>query len=162
MKKLLALTVVGLLSGTAAVFAKGNHPMSGCGLAYVLFTNDNQSSIPLQVLGATTNGSFGNQTFGMTSGTLGCTTNGMIARSQAIGVFADVNLRQIERDASVGGGEYLTAFSQLLGVQDAKRAAFNQMVKENYSAIFPTAGTSSTEMIQNLNRKLAEHRDLLS
>jgi hypothetical protein len=97
----------------------------------------------------------------MTSGTLGCTENGMIARGAAVEIFAEVNLRQLSHDMSMGQGEYLQAFSQLLGVQEGKRAAFNQMVKENYAAIFPTAGTTSVEMIQNLSQKLASS-DLLS
>ena len=43
---------------------------SGCGLGATVF--EGQSGLFPNVLAATTNGTFGNQTFGLTSGTSGC------------------------------------------------------------------------------------------
>lgn len=41
----------------------------GCGLGYILFKDPKNPGILIQVFAATTNGTFGNQTFGISSGT---------------------------------------------------------------------------------------------
>ena len=43
---------------------------TGCGVGTMIFKG--KSGLAPHVLAVTTNGTFGNQTFGMTSGTLGC------------------------------------------------------------------------------------------
>ncbi len=66
MKKLL-ITMTLCLS-TASAFAA--HGPAGCGLGSVLF--EGKEGTMFNVLAATFNGTSGNQTFGMSSGTLGC------------------------------------------------------------------------------------------
>src|SRR5690606_10475644 len=69
MKKLLIAAVIA--SAPLTAMAAGGHGPAGCGLGTeVVFKNANQWW--QHVLAATTNGTSGNQTFGMTSGTLGC------------------------------------------------------------------------------------------
>ena len=76
MKRIVTLAaVVALVAPSLALAKGGNHPMAGCGLGYVLFGHNDNSPI-MQVLAATTNGISGNQTFGMTTGTSGCTDDG--------------------------------------------------------------------------------------
>ena len=70
MKKLIAIAMMLGLAAPAVVSAAGNHTMAGCGLGYVLFGHGDNSKI-MQILAATTNGTSGNQTFGMTTGTSG-------------------------------------------------------------------------------------------
>ena len=51
----------------------------GCGLGKLAWSDyDHPKSIGPQVMMATTNGSFGSQTFGISSGTSGCTNDGTI------------------------------------------------------------------------------------
>ena len=71
MKKLLAIAVL----STSASVAIADQDI-GCGLGTMVFAG--QSGPIFKVLGATTNGTFGNQTFGITTGTQGCQTNGAI------------------------------------------------------------------------------------
>ena len=160
MKKLFVMTVSTLMM-TPALFAKGSHPMAGCGLAYVLFSK-NDNSKPIQVIAATTNGTFGNQTFGITSGTLGCTESGMVAKNKEAEVFADVNLKQLSYDIAAGKGETLAAFSKIIGIADAKRDAFFSVMKANYSQLFPTAQISSLEFLGKLDKTLVQYPGLLS
>ncbi|HMX95743.1 MAG TPA: DUF3015 family protein, partial [Elusimicrobiota bacterium] len=77
MKKLLALGFVAAMVPSLALAKGGNHPMGGCGLGYVLFGNNDNTPV-MQILAATTNGTSANQTFGMTSGTSGCTEDGAV------------------------------------------------------------------------------------
>ena len=49
----------------------------GCGLGSMLWAG--QSGVVPKILAATTNGTSGNQTFGITTGTLGCQADGVIS-----------------------------------------------------------------------------------
>ena len=161
MKKFVAITVTSLMM-TPLVFAKGgSHPMAGCGLGYVLFASKDNSR-PAQIFAATTNGTSGNQTFGITSGTLGCTESGMIAKNKQAEVYAEVNLRQLSHDIAIGKGESLDAFSKIVGVKDAGQEKFCQLLKSNYAVLFPNASASSTDFLSRLDKMMSDHRDLLS
>lgn len=112
--------------------------MAGCGLgSYVL----KEDSI-VQIFAGTTNGTFGNQTFGITFDTLHCKPSGN-ALSQEQKVFIDANLVSIKREAASGQGETLTAFADLLGCDAAK---FSEVSKANYSAIYKSS--ESSEILQ--------------
>ncbi len=65
MKKLI---IVALLASPLAAFAAGENNV-GCGLGSAIWAG--QKGIAPQILAATTNGTSANQTFGITSGTLG-------------------------------------------------------------------------------------------
>jgi hypothetical protein len=142
----------------AAGFAKGNHTMAGCGLGYVLFASEKNDQVS-QILGATTNGTSGNQTFGITSGTSGCTTDGAVKFVKEAEVYAEINLKDISRDMAAGRGEFLDGLATLIGVSD--KAAFGSFVQEKYSSLFPASGTTSVEMMSALSQALASRPDLL-
>jgi hypothetical protein len=155
MKKLLALGfVLGFLP--SALFA-GNHPMAGCGLGYLVFKDNNERGP--QILAATTNDLIVPQTSAITSGTSGCTQEGLMAKNVEAEVYAEVNLRELSRDMAAGEGEYLDAFSSLLGVTD--KAGFSEMVQKNYPALFPSADTSSVEMLDAMGKLLSDRPELL-
>src|ERR1700688_4396659 len=113
MKKVIALGVLASLLPTMAM-ATGNHPMAGCGLGYLLLGNKDNTQVT-QILGATTNGTFGSQTFGISSGTSGCTADGAVKLARATEVFVDVNLDSIRQEMAAGKGEYVTTLASLLG-----------------------------------------------
>src|SRR6185437_5312461 len=55
----------------------------GCGLGKLAWSDyDHPKSIGPQVMMATTNGTFGSQTFGISSGTAGCTNDGVIIKNR--------------------------------------------------------------------------------
>jgi len=159
MKKVIALSLLAALVPTLGL-AAGNHPMAGCGLGYVLLSNTENSKV-LQVVGATTNGTFGSQTFGISSGTSGCTEDGAVKIVKATEVYAEVNLDTLRREMAVGQGEYVSTLAAMLGASETNRLAVVRYMQENYAAIFPTVATSSTEMLQNVVAKLAERPELL-
>src|SRR5260221_9590951 len=96
--------------------------MAGCGLGYMLLSNKDNEKVT-QVLGATTNGTFGSQTFGISSGTSGCTEDGAVKFAKATEVYADVNLDSLRREMAMGQGEFVTTFASLLGASEASRPA---------------------------------------
>ncbi len=159
-KKILAfVTAVAL---PAMVFAKGgNHTMAGCGLGYVLFGNTDNSKL-MQIFAATTNATSGNQTFGITSGTSGCTEDGAVKFVKSAELYAEVNLDTLRHEMAAGSGESVQTFASLLGASDANRAAVVSLMKQNYTQLFPTSNTSSTELLASLQSLLSQHTDLLS
>lgn len=133
MKKLLASAL--LLTASSVTLAGP----AGCGLGSTyVFPDANQWW--QHVLAATTNGTSGNQTFGMTSGTLGCeAANGPLKLAQA---FIDQNMDQLAADTAMGQGETLAALAQVIGVQAQDTTAFNKVMQQNFDAMFSAQGTS--------------------
>jgi hypothetical protein len=159
MRKLFALGLAAGLLAPSLALAEGNHPMAGCGLAYVLFASKDNSK-PIQVIGATTN-QWGTQTFGISSGTSGCTDDGAVKFVAQAELYAEINLKELSRDIAAGRGEYLDAFSALIGVKTDKRSAFGGFAQEKFAVLFPSADTSSTQMLNTLSRELSVRPDLI-
>ena len=136
MKKFIAGAI--LVSSSAMAFANGP---AGCGLGTaVVFPDANEWHE--HVLAATTNGTSGNQTFGMTSGTLGCeAANGPLKAAQA---FMDDNMDQLALESAKGHGETLAALAEVMGVEAQDTAAFNATMQSNFDSIFAAEGTSGT------------------
>ena len=160
MKKLLALSLVAVLAPSLAL-ASGSHPMGGCGLGYLLLSHDDNSKV-MQVLGATTNSTFGSQTFGISSGTSGCTQDGAVKLVKAAEVYAEVNLDSLRREMAMGKGEYVETFASLLGATEANRPAMLQLFQTEYASLFPSASTTSGDLMNALSSTIAQHPELLS
>lgn len=137
MKKLIAGAI--LVSSSTLAFAA--NPYAGCGLgSAVVFPDANEWHE--HVLAATTNGTSGNQTFGMTSGTLGCEgAGGPLADAQ---VFMDENMDQLAADSAKGQGETLAALAEVIGVEAQDAAAFNRTMQSNFDSMFNADATSSS------------------
>ena len=160
MKKLVLLgALAGILFSVPAVYAVGNHPMAGCGLAYMLFAKDNNSK-GTQILAGTTNGIYGTQTFGITSGTSGCTEDGALAFNKEVEVYASINLTNLSEEMAKGEGEYVIAFTSLLGASDETRPAMLKFFQVNYTKFFPSEETNSIEMLDVLREELSAHPEL--
>jgi hypothetical protein len=153
------LFTLAALSLCAVAYAGGpttNNQNIGCGWGTYLF-GDKDTKIP-QILGATTNGTFGNQTFGISSETMGCTTKGgWVKNERRAAVYAEVNLQKLSKEMAQGGGEYLSAFATLMGCPDqAAKQAFFKVTQKNYESIFTSASIDSETMLRNLRTVMAE------
>ncbi len=151
MKKVLA--VVALVAGLPAVALAGQDNVGGCGLGSMVFKG--QSGIVPQVLAVTTNGTSGNQTFGITSGTLGCSQDGVVHSNMRTAMFIDNNKEALARDMSVGNGESLASLAHLIGVKDQDQAAFNRVTKENVARIFANDNVATDQVVGALREVLA-------
>lgn len=130
----------------------------GCGLGSMLFAG--KSGKVSKVLGATTNGTSGNQTIGITFGTLGCDGSGTITSSQKLAMFIDGNMDNLARDMAKGDGETLATLSEVWGINQADQSAFNTTVQENFSEIFASENVTSEEVFANLNNVIAQDEAL--
>ena len=141
MKKQLGLVLLAVLALSASASAAGRG-MAGCGLGNMLFHNDPGM---IQILAATTNGTFGNQTFGITSGTSDCTDTGA-SRKQA-SLFIAVNQEALKKDIARGQGETLAGLSQIMNCSDSTLGA---KLQSNYGRIFPTSQTGSDQVADSI------------
>ncbi|MDX1560453.1 MAG: DUF3015 domain-containing protein [Marinobacter sp.] len=148
MKKLIAGVI--LFGASSMAFAQ-----PGCGLGAMVWKG--QSGIAPHVLAATTNGTFGNQTFGMTTGTLGCQTNESV---QSMAMYMDSNIDKVARDMSRGSGENLDTMAVLLGVDEADRETFRKVLQDNFATIFPSSDTTSGQAVDAIVALLEKNESL--
>lgn len=119
---------------------------AGCGLGSTLFKG--QSGVGPNVLAATTNGTLGNQTFGISSGTLGCNANDTV--TAAADTFLDANMERVARDMATGEGEALETLATLIGVDASDRATFYNVSQLNFKTIYSRDDVTSSEVLASL------------
>ena len=155
MKKIGLLLVLAAMAFASAAQAANNYTAAGCGLGSVLFKGKN-GKVHL-ILAATTNGTFGNQTFGISSETLDCTAEGVVKNDKKLDVYAAVNFQRLSREMAQGGGEYVSGLSTLMGCKtDAQKAAFAKLAQTRYEKIFSSEKIDSTGMLANLKAEMAQ------
>ena len=152
MKKILTVAAV-LAVFPVAAMAAGENNIGSCGWGSKVF--DGQSGVIPQVLAVTTNGTSGNQTFGITTGTSGCTADGAVRSNWKTAMFIDGNKVALQRDISTGSGEALDSLAHLLGVEAQDRVAFNRLAKDNLAKIFPSEGAATEQVVVALREVLA-------
>ncbi|WP_028292949.1 DUF3015 family protein [Oceanobacter kriegii] len=153
MKKLIATVAFAGLSSVAMA----DHGPAGCGLGTEVVFPDATEWYE-HVLAATTNGTSGNQTFGMTSGTLGCEdANGPMASNTQ--KFMDDNMDQLAADVAVGQGETLDALAEVMAIESADRADFAAALQSNFTRVFNAEATSASALTE-VNAVMAESAKL--
>jgi hypothetical protein len=105
MKKLVVSFSVLCLSSSLLAAGYGK---AGCGLGSILAGKEGN-----QVIAATTNGTSGNQTFGISSGTSNCVPGA--SKSAAVQTFIKNNYTPLQNDIAKGNGESLVSLGSLLG-----------------------------------------------
>jgi len=136
MKKFLVLAIL-LLVATPALAGQARSN-TGCGLGSLMWENKSDGSVISQSLQATTNGIFGNQTFGITSGTLGCDQPANIIKNDRMLAFTADNMDLLARDIAAGNGETLDTLAELMEVPAAARPVFAATLQANFDRIFVT------------------------
>lgn len=153
MKKLIVLAVLLALPALAE-----QNNIGSCGWGAKLF--DGQKGIAPQVLAVTTNGTSGNQTFAISSGTSGCTQDGVVRSSWKTAAYIDSNMNKLARDISRGEGESLDSLAALIGVKGADSQKFAAALQSNFSEIFPAADTNSQSVYDSIKNVLAKDASL--
>lgn len=140
MKKLLLGTVL----ATGLLLANQN---TGCGLGSMVIKN--QDTVIMQVFATTTNGTSGNQTFGITSGTLDCNKPATFVMNEKLLNFVASNIDTIAIDGAKGSGETLNTLATLMNVSN--KDAFSKNIQANFSKIFTSKDLTSAQLIDNIS-----------
>ena len=160
MKKLVMLSVAVLFVGTQVGLAMAANPDTGpgCGLGKLAWGDyKNQKNIAPQVLMATTNGTFGSQTFGISSGTSGCTNDGQVMSESKTIMFAEMNFENLSQEMAQGQGEHLASMATLMGVPADHQAEFFALTQERYTSLVKAGEASPVAMVKALNEAVATH-----
>lgn len=146
MKKLYLSSL--LIAGALALASNASAiDSTGCGLGSMAWRG--QSGIGPQVLAATTNSSFGTQTFGITFGTSGCDPNGRVTggTGRMMLVFLENNMEQYALDAAAGHGETIETMAGILNMDSEK---LGEMSKQNFATLFPNENVDAVELTLNV------------
>lgn len=138
-----------VISQGAFAQSKGKLGPAGCGLGYMIFGGKE-----MQILAATTNGTSGNQTFGITTGTLDCATGSDMAMLN----YIQNNKVALEKDIARGNGDTVGALAQMTGCADA--AQFGSALKGHYQDIFPAADRSAADITMSIKKVIGTNPDL--
>jgi hypothetical protein len=135
---------------SGAAYAAGDaHSNTGCGLGSLLWENRADNSMLFQAFQATTNGTSGSQTFGITSGTSNCQQPSKFVSSEKLINFVQANMDNLAKDMAMGKGETLDTFAELLGVAPEQTAGFNAKMQSNFAKIFTSDAVVVANVIDN-------------
>ncbi|PKM21653.1 MAG: hypothetical protein CVV10_08265 [Gammaproteobacteria bacterium HGW-Gammaproteobacteria-14] len=144
-KTVIAALLLGSAAGAQATAPGG----PGCGWGNMLFQG--QSGLPIHLIATLVNGTSGNATFGMTTGTNGCDTSGALSYSGTSLLGMTGVLEEVAMDMATGQGEALTALSVSLGVSSDDRAHFNAVMHQNFSTIFSREDVTAGEVADQIS-----------
>ena len=145
MKKIL----IGALLMGATSMAMAEAPGGpNCGWGNMLFKG--QSGIGPHFAASITNGTSGNATFGMTTGTNGCSVNGTLTYSGNAMIGMEGVLDEFIADAANGQGDALNAVAVSMGIEQNDRAAFAAAVHSNFDKLFPSADVTAEQVQASL------------
>ncbi|HXY53401.1 MAG TPA: DUF3015 family protein [Nitrospirota bacterium] len=156
MKKLFAVAVLSIMvvfvvSSAFAASATGTARSNvGCGLGTMLFQNNADQSSLLQAFQATTNGTVGSQTFGVTSGTSECKQPTKFVSNERLNEFVVANMDNLAKDIARGNGETLEAFADLMQVPAEQRPEFYQKLQVSFAKIFTSESVVLANVVDNV------------
>ena len=150
MKKLVVMInamfmMIVVLSGVGWAVDQKN---TGCGLGSIAW--EGQNGLMSQTLAATTNGTFGTQTFGITSGTSNCEQVKSFTSNEKVDTFVAENMDNLAMDIARGQGEYVNTLAILMEVPDAKKASFSSQLQAHFSDIYTSDKVTHSDVVQNI------------
>lgn len=141
-----------------SVFAAG-YGQAGCGLGSVVLGSKPGAT---QVFAATTNGTFGSQTLGITFGTSNCGDHGLVKLSKEREVFAQENYTSLVKEMAQGEGENLNTLASLYQCPATSHREFGAMVQQKFDNLVTNDQITSTELLGHLENQLGSHPTLAS
>jgi len=158
MKKIVGGALLMVVSSASFAVAPGG---ANCGWGNLLFKG--AKGIPSHVVAVTTNGTSGNNTFGITSGTNGCDASGRLSYGGRDMVQVSAIMDEFSEDVARGHGEALDTVAVMIGIEQKDHAAFSKVMHENFASIFPSENVTaqdamlSVNEIMKLNSQLAKY-----
>jgi hypothetical protein len=111
---------------------------------------EGQDGLASQTFAATTNGTFGNQTFGMTSGTSNCEKPASFSSNKKLNEFVSANMDNLARDIARGSGEYLNTLAILAEVPESKHDVFYRQLQSNFSSIYTSDKVTHIDVLNRI------------
>ena len=125
---------------------------TGCGLGSMIF--EGETGLVQQVLAVTTNGTSGNQTFGISSGTSRCEQPDSLASNKKLNEFVAENMDPLAMDIARGQGEYLDTLAVLMEIPRQERTDFGYRLQNNFSRIYTGNKVTHVDVLNNIQSVL--------
>jgi hypothetical protein len=152
-KKLVGVIALSTLPSLAFAEAAGG---PNCGWGNMLF--EGQSGLGSHLIATLTNGTSGNATFGMTSGTNGCATDGNLTYG-GTSLLAQI-MDEFSEDVARGHGDALDAMAVTLGIAAKDRASFARVTHENFDTLFPNENVTAEQVMASINSLMKNDQQL--
>jgi hypothetical protein len=123
---------------------------TGCGLGTMLFQGSANDSSLLQAFQATTNGTSGAQTFGISSGTSECKQPEKFVQNERLNEFVYANLDTLAKDIAQGQGESVQTLAELMQVAPENREAFYRNLQTHFAEIFPRENVEYAQVVDTI------------
>lgn len=149
--------LIGSLIMGASTLAFADNSGPGCGWGSMLF--EGSSGTPSHVVAATTNGTSGNNTFGMTSGTNGCDTSKTLDYKGTSAVVFH-NMDRLSSDIAKGEGEILDTVASVMGIESADVPTFKRVLHENFDTLYPTSDVTSEQVVNAIITVMSKEQSL--
>lgn len=149
MKRILLSSVLLIASANAFAEAPGG---PDCGWGNMLF--DGSTGLPAHVGASLTNGTTGNASFGMTSGTNGCSHQGTLSYGGQRWMGLAGVMDEFSGDVARGEGEALNAVAVMIGITPEDRDYFGELAHSNFSTLFPSDDVTAEQLAFNLNEMM--------
>jgi len=145
MKKLLLASAVMAFSSASFAVAPGG---PNCGWGNMLFAG--QSGLPSHLVASSTNGTSGNNTFGMTLGTNGCSADGTLTYGGKKMINVGAIMDEFSEDVARGDGEALSAVAVSLGISAEDRPVFKAAMHQHFDSLFPQSDVSADAVVASM------------
>jgi hypothetical protein len=153
-KSLSVVAMLTFLTVSATAAADGYGP-AGCGLGSLIIGSKPGFT---QVFASTTNGTFANQTFGISSGTSNCDGAGAATEQKAAKVFIEANREALAKDIARGSGETIETLADIAGCGDS--AAVGVSLQKSFKVIFTSSQMTSEDVSTNVIKSLQSNTAL--
>ncbi len=147
MKRMMVTLAVFFLIVNAA-WAGTTKENCGCGIGSMAF--EGKDGLVSQLAATFTNGIFGNQTFGITSGTLGCEKPYSFTQNEKLNLFVAENMDNLAVEIASGQGESLDTLAEIAEIPAENRAKFFTALQGNFDAIYPSPEVTHTEVVKHI------------
>lgn len=148
MKRFLAVLVLVGLMMVAPMVSFAGQMNTGCGVGTMIMKG--HDGLLFQVLAVTTNGILGNQTFGITTGTVDCKKATSFAMNERLNIYVSENMDNLANDIARGQGEYLNTLAVLLEVPETGRTTFYSKLQNNFGAIYTSSNVTSVDVLNTI------------
>lgn len=145
MKKLAIATLLLSASSTVLADAPGG---PNCGWGNMLF--EGKAGAGYHFMASIFNSSSGNNTFGMTSGTNGCSTRGRLTYSGKNVMTVSQIMTEFSEDVAKGNGEALETVAVVFGIEKQDRTVFAEVAHANFEKLFPSENVTAEHVVETL------------
>jgi type IV secretory pathway TrbL component len=150
MKTVLVVAACLILALSGLAFAGVAKDNTGCGLGSVVFENKADGSSVSQAFQATTNGTSGNQTFGISSGTSDCKQPASFVQNEQLKSFVRSNMDNLAKETAQGRGESLDTLAELMQITPAQKGQFVANLQTSFSSIYSSPKVELADVVDGI------------